>query len=199
MTAQVVVNEKKLAWSDLNLHVADVLLKSDSKRQPGFGGASGYQLQIVGSKVTDLGRVRSSDSAGKSWSRRKNRRSIGQEKPTSKCTCSAMPKAARWTRKSMQRRSAKTLIDSLPAESRPLAQMLGFSDEAKVKGNVRILPGQLIEIKDAELPIAIGTVHANGSVDLSKQLTSVAFKGTNLALKRAQDKLNEKMHGGGKR
>ncbi|HEY9773966.1 MAG TPA: AsmA-like C-terminal region-containing protein [Planktothrix sp.] len=200
LTAQLSINDKKLEWHDLKLKLADISLKSDGELDNWLSEKVSYEAK-VGSKIADLSEMQNMLSFEKqvvaSAQQAKQHWSGKAEVEVHVLGDSTGSKID--TKINAEEVLAKTLVESLPAESRSLAQMLGFSEDAKVKGKVVILPGEKIEIQDAELPIAVGTVHAVGTVDLTKKLTTVAFKGTDLAIKKVQEKLNEKLHSGGKR
>ncbi len=197
--AKLQLESNRFQWHELNLNFADVALKSEGELTNWNTAKAAYTAKL-GGKLEDLNTVAkmvsAENSSGnlekqpeKKWSG-KAALAISLTGTPSESTCATEIKA--------EDVPIQDLLEQLPEEARPLASMLGFSKNAKLKGEVKLIPNQSIEIKEAELPLSVGTVHASGTVDFKNKETSLSFKGTELALNAVQDKLNEKFHSGKK-
>ena len=187
------LDEHKLRWSELSLTLGDIVLSSQGELNEWLAGNRSYSADI-GGKVQDI------KAAAKIVAQQEN--------------LPGLKEAEQWSGKAevqvhllgsgtdtkcetdlkVEDVLAKNLIERLPAAIQPLLAVLGFRKDAKLRGALKIVPGQSIEVKNAELPLSVGTVKTAGSVDLKNDASSFAFSGTNLTLAPLQTQLDEKLH-----
>ena len=184
-------------WHDLNLRLADMALKSEGELSNWNTAKAAYTAKLSG-KLEDLSTVANMVSYAKGpatgptattkkWSGKADV-SVSLIGTPAETKCETEIKA--------EDVLIQDLVDKLPPPAKPLVSILGFSKNAKLRGSIRLIPNELVEIKEADLPLSIGAVHTSGSIDLKTNDTKLAFKGTGLSLAAVQEKLNESLHRG---
>lgn len=195
-TAKLYLDEHKFKWDELSLSVADVKLSSHGELENWLSPDTKYDAHF-GGRVDDLKAaaklVANQDalhhlSATDHWSGKAE---------VEVHVLGAKDKCRYETNLRLEDVMAKSILEKLPPEAKPVAGLLGLPDDAKVRGEVKFVPDESIEIKNAELPLTVGKVQTVGLIDLHKGTSDFSFIGKELSLSGVQQKLNEQLHSHG--
>ncbi|MGH9551556.1 MAG: hypothetical protein ACRD3W_19375, partial [Terriglobales bacterium] len=194
--ANLSADEHKFAWQGLTLKLADIALQSEGELVNWYGSNDrSYKASIAGNfqDLSSLGKLVSyeHDALGR----------ITEEKPkwAGKAEVQINLIGTNGTTKAETKIKAEDIVASylipqLPAEAKPIVDLLGIANDSKIKGSLRVVPGEIVEVKDAVVPLSIGKVQLNGQMDLANGTGKFVFNGRDLDFKGMEAKLNEQCH-----
>ena len=192
-TCRVYLDEHRFKWNELNLKFGNLVLTSQGELDD-WKEKKRHYVADIGGKIEDIKAAAKMVSQqdklpglkeSEQWSGKADVQVhlLGGNGET-KCE----------TNLKVEDVLAKSLLEKLPPEAQPIMTVFSFKKDAKLKGALKIVPGQRIDVKNVALPLSVGIINAVGGIDLQKNTTKFTFSGTSLALNPVQDALDAKLH-----
>lgn len=196
--ARLIVDKDLFQWKEMSLNLANITLKSEGRLSKWQDGGRNYSAQISG-KMDDL------QGLGSLIGRRdKDAFPVGitfmndmkaeRLRGKAEITINIEGNKERAEIESRIKAGGVALRDLLEHATTGSARLLvlaGIPDAADVKGDVKVVPGEKVNIRDGEVDVPAGTLKLSGSTDLKSDISDYDVQIGALSLDEVEHNLNK--------
>jgi uncharacterized protein involved in outer membrane biogenesis len=187
-TAKIRIDTKNLEWKDMVTKLANVELTSHgtvsdwSQKLPLYSANFDSHIKDLG----DVSRLVTKESTPNSYVDPANL-SGSAEVGIKIVGPSDNPKLT--TDVKSEGLPVEDFISRLPKELAPALCLLGLSKTSQVKGEIKMIPDERVDITEGSIPVAGGVIHTEGSANLKTDEGKFSFHTDNLSLAKAEQAL----------